>query len=111
MTDLDTIRHGRQVNRQTSRQVGRELGRLDGTTTLQVARVEAQADVQAAQVNAVAAVAQRAMQGVAFVSQVEQQLGQAVPLSVTRLQAIGDVAALAMTQVVMRTAETPRTCR
>ncbi len=91
------------TNRGVSRQVGRSLARIDGQTSVQIARVQGQADVQAAQVDAVAAVAQRAMQGVAFVSQIEQQLGQAVPLAVTRLQAIGDLAALSMGQVVTDT--------
>lgn len=86
-----------------SRKVGRNLAQIDGQTNLQIARVQAQADVQAAQVDGVAAVAQRAMQGVAFVSQIEQQLGQAVPLAVSRLQAIGDLATLAMGQVVTDT--------
>jgi hypothetical protein len=90
-------------NRGVSRQVGRSLARIDGHTSLQIARAHGQADIQAAQVDAVAAVAQRAMQGVAFVSQIEQQLGQAVPLAVTRLQAIGDLAALSMGQVVTDT--------
>jgi len=87
--------------RAVSTRVGRALARLDGQTSFQVARANAQADVKAAEVDAVAAVAQRAMQGVAFVSQVEQQLGQAVPLAVTRLQAIGDVAAMSLAQVVV----------
>ena len=89
-------------------QVGRALARLDGQTCLQVARRHAEADVRAAEVDTVAAVAQRAMQGVAFVSQVEQQLGQAVPLAVTRLQAIGDVAAMSLAQVVVDAANRVR---
>jgi hypothetical protein len=83
-----------------SRQLGRALARIEDNTAVQVAQVDAVADIQAAQVDAVAAVAQRAMQGVAFVSQIEQQLGQAVPIAVTRLQAVGDLATLAMGQVV-----------
>jgi hypothetical protein len=44
------------------------------------------------------------MQGVAFVSQLEQCLGQTVPLAAIRLQAVGDVTTLAFTQVVTDTA-------
>jgi hypothetical protein len=91
------------TNRGVSRQVGRSLARIDGQTSIQLAQVHSQADLQAAQVDAVTAVAQRAMQGVAFVSQIEQQLGQAVPIAVSRLQAIGDLAALSMGQVVTDT--------
>jgi len=58
----------------------------------------------------VAAVAQRAMQNVAFVTQVEQQLGQTVPLAVSRLQAVGDLATLAMSQVVSDMAARLRRC-
>jgi hypothetical protein len=93
-----------------SRQVGRALTRIEAGTVVQVARVDSQATVQAAQIDAVAAVAQRAMQNVAFVTQVEQQLGTAVPLAVSRLQAIGDLATLAMSQVVSDTATQLRRC-
>lgn len=86
-----------------SRSVGRVLSQVQGVRTIAVARVEARVDIQAAQIDGVAAAAQRAMQGVAFVSQIEQQLGQAVPIAVTRLQAIGDLAALSMGQVVTDT--------
>jgi hypothetical protein len=86
-----------------SRQLGRALARIEDNTAIQVAQVDAVADIQAAQVDAVTAVGQRAMQGVAFVSQLEQSLGQAVPLAVTRLQAVGDVTTLALTQVVTDT--------
>ena len=51
-----------------------------------------------------AAVTQRGLQGVAFISQVEGQLGQTVPLAVTRLQAIADIGALGVGQIVMDTA-------
>jgi len=86
-----------------SRRTSRGLSQIQSGSSLAIARVEARTDIQAAQVDAVAAVAQRAMQGIAFVSQVEQQLGQVVPLAVTRLQAIGDLAALGMGQVLADT--------
>lgn len=94
-----------------SRQLGRKLAQLDGATTFEVARAQGLAEVQGAKVDAVALVAQRAMQGVAFVSQIELQLGQAVPIAVTRLQAIGDLAALGMGQVVMDSVTAMRSCR
>jgi hypothetical protein len=87
-----------------SRQLGRALARIEDNTAIQVAQADARADIDASKIDAVTAVAQRAMQGVAFVSQLEQTLGQAVPLAVTRLQAIGDITTLALTQVVTDTA-------
>jgi uncharacterized membrane protein YdfJ with MMPL/SSD domain len=97
MTDIELVRGA-------SRHVGRSLANLDGQTCLQVAQAHSKADIHAAQVDAVAAVAQRAMQGIAFVSQIEQQLGQVVPLAVSRLQAIGDITAMSLAQVVVDTA-------
>jgi hypothetical protein len=80
------------------------MARIDGSASLDIARVEARADIQSAQVEAMAAVTQRGLQGVAFISQVEQQLAQAVPLAASRLQAIADLGALGISQVVMDTA-------
>lgn len=92
------------VNRGITRQVGRSLARIEGNASLEIARVEARADLQAAQVDAMSAVTQHALQGVAFISQVEQQLAQAVPLAASRLQAIGDIGTLGISQIVMDTA-------
>lgn len=86
-----------------SRQAQRNLAQLDEQTEYAVAVVQATAEVQAAKVDAVGFVAQRAMQDVAFLSQVEQTLGQMVPLAVSRLQAIGDLATLGIGQVVTDT--------
>jgi hypothetical protein len=99
MSTID--RYGSAVaGRVQSRQLGRSLARIEDDTAVQIARVEARADIDASKIDAVTVVAQRAMQGVAFVSQIEQQLGQAVPIAVTRLHAVGDLATLAMGQVV-----------
>ena len=94
---MSGIERYQTTNYGVARQVGRSLARVNG-----------QADIQAAQVDAVAAVAQRAMQGAAFISQIEQQLGQAVPISVTRLQAIGDITAMSLAQIVVDTANKVR---
>jgi len=87
-----------------TRQVGRCIARIEGSASLDIARVEARADIQAVQVDAMSAVTQRGLQGVAFISQVEQQLAQTVPLAASRLQAVADVGALGVTQVIMDTA-------
>lgn len=88
-------------NRGVARQVGRTLSRIEGSASIDIARVEARAEIQAAQVDAMTAVTQRALQGAAFISQVEQQLVQTVPLAASRLQAIGDIGTLGLTQIVM----------
>ena len=83
-----------------SRRTQRSLAHLEERTECEVAAAQAVAEVQAAKADAVGFVAQRALQNVAFVSQVEQTLGQTVPIAVSRLQAIGDLATLGIGQVV-----------
>lgn len=92
------------AGRRSSGRFGRAVAELSAQADLDLYRAEAVAAIQLARVDAVGVVAQRALLGVAFVSQVEQQLGQAVPIAVSRLQAIGDLAALSMGQVVADTA-------
>lgn len=86
-----------------SRAAGRAMDRINAGASVTVARVNARADVQASKVDAASGVTQRALQGAAYVTQVEQQLAQAVPLAASRLQAIGDIGALGLTQLVMGT--------
>lgn len=86
------------------RRIGHELTQISCGVGVATARVQAREDIQNAQVEAMASVTQRALQGVAFVTQVEQQLAQAVPMSATRLQAIGDIGTLGMSQIVVDTA-------
>jgi hypothetical protein len=83
-----------------ARGVGRDLTSLDAQTEVAIARVESVSDVEAAKVDAVGAVGKRAMWIVADVSQAELQLGQLVPMAVSRLQAIGDVTALTAAEIV-----------
>ena len=90
--------------RGVTRRTGNALAQIEGCAHIGVARVEARAEIQAAQIDAVSAVTQRGLQGAAFISQVEQQLALAVPLAASRLQAIGDIGTLGLTQVVMDTA-------
>lgn len=79
---------------------GREVSRIVSSADLDVIRVAARAHVDHARLDAIDTIAARAMQGVALVSQLEQQLAQAVPLATTRLQAVGDMHALASVEVV-----------
>lgn len=84
----------------TSRQVRRDLDIVGGRTGLGVARIEAQAELQALKVDAVTHVGRRAMQDVAMLSQLEQQLATLVPLATSRLQAVEDMTALGVADIV-----------
>lgn len=87
-----------------ARRVTKALSRLHEETGLTIACTEAKAEMQAAVVDGIAYVGQRAMQDVALLTQMEQQLTTAVPLAASRLQAIGDMTALGMADVVASTA-------
>ena len=78
----------------------RDLVRLAASTELAVAHVDAVAEVEQTKVHALQRIANQAMQGVALVSQTEQQLSQIVPIAASRLQAIGDIHALATADMV-----------
>lgn len=95
-------------SRNLTRHVGRDLTRIEANTSVALAHLRACEDVQMAQVEAMAAVTQRGLQAVAFISQVEQQLAQAIPLAGPRLQAVSDIGALGISQVVMDTANSVR---
>ena len=75
---------------------GRELARISHATEIAVARSIAAAEVEAAILDGLQQIAARALQGVALVSQLEQQLGQVVPIAATRLQGVGDIHALGL---------------
>jgi hypothetical protein len=82
------------------RRPNRELGRLSQSADLALARTNAAVELELARLDGLQQVAGRAMQGVAMVSQLEQQLAQLVPIAASRLQAIGDMHALASAEVV-----------
>lgn len=79
---------------------GRELGRLAGQVEIGSARTSALAELEEVKLSALRHVAGRAMQDVAMVSQLEGQLSTAVPLATSRLQALGDMHALACADIV-----------
>lgn len=83
--------------------VGKSLSRLAAKTGLTIAGTEAKAEIEAALIDGIAYVGQRAMQNVALLTQVEQQLATTVPLAASRLQAIGDMTALGMADVLAGT--------
>lgn len=105
--DLIPISEGGLSNigeRRQDRALARNLSSLDRSKTVGLARIEQQAQLEAAKAHAVGYVGQQAMQAVTMVSQLENQLGQACPLAVTRLQGIADITALAISDVVMTSA-------
>jgi hypothetical protein len=104
----DLTRYRGDVPQRVGRRLGSKLDRLEQDRHLEVARIEARAEVQATRADAVTFVGQVAMHDVAMLSQLEAQLSQVVPMATSRLQALGDVAALSLAEVVANTA---RRCR
>ncbi len=78
----------------SSRQ-GRAISKVVRGAELAVVKTAAAAHIETARLDAIDTVTSRALQGVALVSQMEQQLAQSVPIAASRLQAIGDMHALA----------------
>ncbi|HVB01970.1 MAG TPA: hypothetical protein VNE42_12020 [Acidimicrobiales bacterium] len=86
-----------------SRYTGKALARINSQTEIGLAEIEAKAELQVARMMAVGYVGRRAMHEVAMISQLEQQLSVLVPMATARLQAIGDMVALAAADVVADT--------
>jgi hypothetical protein len=86
-----------------ARSMGRQIARMSVGTEVRIGSIENEADVQASKVEAVGFVGKRAMFVVGSVTQAEQQLGQMFPMAVSRLQAIGDMAAFAAAEIVADT--------
>ena len=84
----------------TLTRTGRELNRISDAVDVEVATTIAKTECELAQLDGLQTITGRAMQGVALTTQLEQQLATAVPLAASRLQAIGDMHALASADVV-----------
>ena len=80
--------------------IGRQVARVVNNTELAIVSVARRAAIESAKLDAMQAIASQAMHGVAMVSQTEMQLAQMVPLAASRLQAIGDMHALASVEIV-----------
>jgi hypothetical protein len=102
MTSIIPVSSG-SVDRRENRYAGRALARLDVQTEIDLARIDQAAELQAGRARAVVYVGKTAMQEVALISQLEMQLAMVVPMATSRLQAIGDVVALAAADVVSQT--------
>ena len=103
MGQIERYESGDLARSWPDRRTGRALSRLDAGTRLAVARVDQVAEVQASKVQAVAEVGARGLQAVALVTQLEQNLATQVPLATSRLQAIADMTALNIAQIVSDT--------
>ena len=99
----EIVPFGRGLDRRESRAVGRALSRLGARGHLEMARINQEADLQAERVSGIAYVGKRALHEVALLSQLEVQLTALVPPAQPRLQAIGDMTALAAAEVVAET--------
>lgn len=95
MSDLQLHRSGALSSR-----ARRNLANLSDRTELRLAETQAGTELELSKLDALQLIAGRAMQGVALVTQLEQQLSTAVPLAHSRLQAIGDMHALASADIV-----------
>lgn len=86
-----------------NRRLTRSLDNLEAATRLDIARIEAAADIQAVRADAVTYVGKRALHDVGLLTRLEQQLALMVPMASGRLQAIADITALALAEVVSDT--------
>jgi hypothetical protein len=84
----------------TLTRVSRDLNRISDAVDVEVATTIAKTEIELTNLDGLQAITGRAMQGVAITTQLEQQLATAVPLAASRLQAIGDMHALASADVV-----------
>ncbi len=96
------------IESRDSRATGRALARMESRHLLRLAQIQDEAELQVERVQAVGYVGQQGMQVVALVSQMEGNLSSLVPLATSRLQAIGDIVALEVADVV---SQTPRRVR
>lgn len=91
------------MRRSESRQLNKMLGSLSAGVSTETAGIEAAAEVQAVRAEAVSYVGKRAMQNVTLVSQLEEKLALMAPMASGRLQAIADITAISVAEVVSDT--------
>lgn len=99
---------GSSMRRSESRQVTRALGHIHARGVVDAARIEQAAETQALRIDSIAYVARRGLQSAAMLSQLEASLATMVPHASGRLAVLGDLAALAIADVVGDTARRVR---
>jgi len=100
MSELQPYRPSGGLSAFTRGTTGRALTRLEQQHLVRTASVRSEALVQEEKIEAVCQLGQWAQQGIALMTQLEQQLSQLVPLAASRLQAIGDLTTLSVSEVV-----------
>jgi hypothetical protein len=99
----EIVPFGGGLAKRESRAASRELSRLAARGRVELARISQEADLQAERIAAIGYVGKRAMHEVTMLSQLEVQLSNLVPSAIPRLQGLGDLAALAMADVLSET--------
>lgn len=100
MSNIERYRGGGMVPSRTSR----AIARINSSTDIDSAIIQAKAELKIVKVDSVTAIAGQGLRDIAMLSQLKQSLAQTVPLASGRLQAIGDMAALAVSDVVANAA-------
>jgi hypothetical protein len=100
MSELMPLGTESSLSLRQARRAARQISAMEVDTELRLRRVEQAAEVEAGKVEAIGYVAKRGMFVVGSVTQTEQHVGQLVPMAASRLQAIGDMAAFAVTEVL-----------
>ena len=110
MQEIQRYRAPSGLSPTDTRRLGRSLARIQAETALDVAQVDRVAEIQTVRAEAIAQVGAHAMQSVALLSQLEQQLALTVPMASGRLQAIADMTALGVADVVADTTWKVKRC-
>ena len=84
------------MTRSDARHAARATSQLTTQASVESSRIKTVAELQALRIEAVGHVGRRAEHNLALLTQLEQQLTMLVPLAAGRLQAIGDMTALAV---------------
>jgi len=83
-----------------SREASRELARVQGQAMIRALRADAEARLADIKIDAVAGLGTSAQQHVATMTAMEIELVKAVPLAANRLEMIGNITAIAATEIV-----------
>lgn len=83
-----------------SRALGKQLSRMEGTAMIRAVETDIEARMSALKLSAVASLGSSAQQQVAMLTQMEMELAKASPAASGRLDMLGTVTSLAMTEIV-----------
>lgn len=100
MSNIERYQGGGLVPSRTTR----AIARINSGADIDAAIINAKAEVEMVKLDGIAAITGQAMHKTAMVSQLEQSLAQTVPHASGRLAMLGDLSALAMSEVVTNAA-------